>query len=140
MNRTLYRGSCLTLLVVLCLSQLAVSQSKRSLAERLGYPASTKLLLVHADDLGAGYAVNQASFKALEQGSVSSASIMMPCPWIKEVAEYAKTKPDSDLGLHLTLTSEWQWYKWGSVASRSLVSSLVDPVTGYLYDNCDTMV
>lgn len=114
------------------------SQTPTSLAERLGYPAGTKLLLVHADDLGVAHSVNQASFEALRGGPVNSASIMAPCPWLAEVADFARTHPNYDLGIHLTLTSEWQHIKWGPVASRSQVGSLVD-ANGYFYDNCDSM-
>ena len=98
----------------------------RSIAERLGHPANAKLLILHADDLGVAHSVNAASFDALDKGAISSASVMVPTPWISEVATYAKTHPNADLGLHLTLTSEWQTYKWGSVASSDKVPSLLD--------------
>ncbi len=122
---------------VICLFCAFVVSSKgqSSLAERLGYPANTKLLIVHADDLAVAHAQNQASFKGIEKGLVNSASIMVPCPWLPEVADYAKIHPDHDLGLHLTLTSEWKHFKWGPAAARSEVSSLLDP-DGYFYDNC----
>ena len=58
----------------------------RSIAERLGHPAGTKLLILHADDLGVAHSVDAASFDALDKDAVSSASIMMPCPWVTEVA------------------------------------------------------
>ena len=98
----------------------------RSLAERLGHPAGTKLLILHADDLGVAHSVNVASFAALDSGAVTSASIMMPTPWVTEVAEYARKHPEADLGLHLTLTSEWNTYRWGSVESKDRVPSLFD--------------
>jgi hypothetical protein len=111
------------------------AQNKPTLAERLGYPAGTKLLIVHADDLAVAHSENVASFKAIEGGLVSSASIMVPCPWLPEVAEYAKKKPDHDLGLHLTLTSEWRPYRWGPVASLNEVRSLTD-ANGYFHHDC----
>ena len=98
----------------------------KSIAERLGHPANSKLLILHADDLGAAHSVNVASFDALDKGAISSASVMIPTPWIAEVAAYAKTHPNADLGLHLTLNAEWETYKWGSVESKDKVPSLLD--------------
>jgi predicted glycoside hydrolase/deacetylase ChbG (UPF0249 family) len=98
----------------------------KSLAERLGYPANAKLLILHGDDLGVAHSVDAASLDALDQGAITSASIMMPTPWVTEVAAYAKSHPNADLGLHLTLTSEWQTYRWGSVAPSDQVQSLLD--------------
>lgn len=99
----------------------------KTVAEQLGYPADSKLLIVHADDLAVAHSVNSASFDALDKNAVTSASIMMPCPWTTQVAAYANAHPDADLGLHLTLTSEWKTYRWGSVASSNEVESLLDP-------------
>src|SRR5262245_1824529 len=97
----------------------------KTIAERLGFPADAKLLIVHADDLAVAHSVNAASLDALDTGAVTSASIMVPTPWMTEVAAYAKAHPNADLGLHLTITSEWQTYRWGSVESKDKVSSLL---------------
>lgn len=109
----------------------ACAQSK-TVAERLGYPADAKLLIVHADDLAVAHSEDTASFEALNKKAVTSASIMMPCAWLTEVASYAKEHPEADLGLHLTLTSEWKVDRWGPVESKDRVTSLLDP-SGYLW-------
>ena len=104
----------------------------KSLAERLGYARDAKLVIVHADDLGMTHSVNAASIKGLGTGLVNSASIMVPCPWFPEIAAYAKVHPETDFGLHLTLTSERVFYRWGPVAPRDRVPSLVD-ANGYFH-------
>ena len=118
-------------LCLLLASPLPLAAQTRTLAERLGYPADAKLLILHADDIGVAHSEDSATFAALDAGAVSSTSAMVPTPWITEIAAYAKTHPDADIGLHLTLTSEWDTYKWGSVAPKDRVPSLYDS-TGYL--------
>lgn len=110
-------------------------KAQKSLAEKLGYDAGAKLLIIHADDLGVAHSENKASFLAMKIGMVNSASIMMPCPWVAEVADFAKENPAADLGLHLTLTSEWKHIKWGPVAPKGEVKSLLNDL-GFFYDNC----
>src|SRR5580765_4595472 len=106
--------------------------SAQTLADRLGYPPGTKLIIVHADDLGETHAVNAAAIKSLEAGSVNSASLMVPCPWFPEIADYAKSHPTGDFGLHLAVTSERVYYRWGSVAPADKLSSLLDQ-DGYFH-------
>lgn len=120
----------IALIMILCF-QNAQAQNKNT-AERLGYPRDAKLLIIHADDLAVAHSEDAASFDALDRHAATSASIMVPCPWLTEVADYAKAHPDADLGLHLTLTSEWKTYRWGPVASRDQVSSLLDS-SGFLW-------
>ena len=124
------------ILRVLLLGSLLSTSSARvfaqTLVERLGYAPGTKLLIVHADDLGETHAVNAAAIKALQGGTINSASLMVPCPWFPEIADYAKSHPDADFGLHLTLTSERVYYRWGPVAPVDRVPSLVDK-NGYLH-------
>ena len=117
--------------VLLLVAAGARAQTK-TVAERLGYPADAKLLIVHADDLAVAHSVDTASFDALDKNAVTSASIMVPCPWLNEVGAYVKEHPNADLGLHLTLTSEWKIYRWGPVESKDKVASLFDP-SGYLW-------
>jgi predicted glycoside hydrolase/deacetylase ChbG (UPF0249 family) len=114
------------------LSTFSIGLSAQNLVERLGYPPGTKLIIVHADDLGETHSVNAAAIKALQGGTVNSASLMVPCPWFPEIADYAKFHPDADFGLHLTLTSERVYYRWGPVAPADKVPSLVDQ-NGYFH-------
>jgi len=92
---------------------------------RLGYPADAKLLILNADDLALAHAEDLASFDALDKKLITSATVMVPAPWFTEVVAYAKAHPNADLGIHLTLTSEWDTYRWGPVASRSAVPTLL---------------
>ncbi|HEV8513429.1 MAG TPA: polysaccharide deacetylase family protein [Cyclobacteriaceae bacterium] len=113
---------CLALIIVF----ISANAQTKTVAEQLGYPADTKLLIIHADDLGVSHSENEASISALEKGSVSSASIMVPCPWFPEIANYASQHPTADLGLHLTLTAEWKFYKWGTVVPTTEAGSLLN--------------
>jgi len=112
--------------------------AQKSLQEKLGYPKDSKLLILHADDLGMSHSVNAATIYAMENGSVNSASIMVPCAWFPEIAAYARTHPMTDLGLHLTLTSEWNFLKWGPVASKTEVPGLINK-NGFFYLTVDSV-
>ncbi len=107
-----------------CASALAGQQPSK--VERLGYPAATKLLIVHADDMGMDHSQNAASFAALTGGSVSSGSVLVPAPWALDAINWARQHPEADIGIHLTLTAEWPTLRWGGVLPRAEVPSLYD--------------
>src|SRR5438034_11045217 len=108
-----------------------VQGDARTAQERLGYPASARLLVIHADDLGMAHSVDRATFEALERGWITSSSILVPCPWFAEVVRFARAHPDADLGIHLALNSEWTGLRWGPVAGAGAAPSLLD-ADGYL--------
>ena len=96
------------------------------IAELLGYPSASRLLIIHADDLGMCRSVNRATFIALEEGAVSSASVMVPCPAFAEATEWAARHPECDIGIHSTLISEHEDYKWSPVLRKDHGPEMVD--------------
>jgi predicted glycoside hydrolase/deacetylase ChbG (UPF0249 family) len=117
--------------VACCLGLACAPVSAATIQERLGHPADSRLLILHADDLGMSHSVNRATFEALDNGWITSASILVPCPWFPEVAAWARAHPKADLGIHLALNSEWTTFRWRPLSARRDVPGLVDS-EGYL--------
>ncbi len=109
----------------------ALAAQQPSKVERLGYAAGTKLLIVHADDLGMAHSQDAASLAALEAGAASSASVIVPAPWTAEVAAWRRQHREADLGVHTALTCEWQTVRWPGLQSRTEAPTLYDD-QGYL--------
>ena len=110
----------------------------RSLAERLGFKASDKILIINVDDVGNSHAANAAVIDAMENGLATSSTIIVPGPWFPEIANYAKSHPNSDFGVHIAHTSEWKTLKWGPIANKNDVPGLVDP-QGYLWPDINSV-
>ena len=86
--------------------------SEPTLAQRLGYPAEAKLLIINADDLGSCHSANVGVFECLATGVVTSATLMVPCPWAREASSRYRGE---DIGVHLTLNAEFELYRWGPI-------------------------
>jgi chitin disaccharide deacetylase len=96
-----------------------------TLAERLGYPNGSRLLIVNADDFGSHHGANVAIIQAFGHGSITSASLMVPCPWAagaaRDSARAAAEGVAVDIGVHLTVTSEWIDYRWAGITRASVL-------------------
>ncbi|MGM0529987.1 MAG: polysaccharide deacetylase family protein, partial [Bacteroidota bacterium] len=108
-------------------------------AEKLGYPSEKKVLILHADDAGMCTEANEAVKEMLEKDWIQSTSVMTPCPVSEDMLRWAKAHPGEDVGIHLTLTSEWETWRWGPVSDREEVPGLVDP-EGKLWHNVPQVV
>ena len=102
-------------------------RAEKTFAERLGWKPQDVVIVVHVDDMGMSHSSNLGGIESVEKGVATSWSVMMPCPWVPEIAKYLKQHPDVDSGLHLTLTSEWSLYRWPPLAGKPKVTGLVDP-------------
>ncbi len=103
------------------------SQIDTTYAEKLGYPKGSRVVVMHVDDVGMSYDSNIGAIETMTKGVATSCSIMMTCPWVPGFFHFLKDHPNTDAGLHLTLTSEWKDYRWGPLSGKSKVPGLVDP-------------
>ena len=97
-----------------------------TVSETLGYKPTDKLLIIHADDLGLCESVNSATFESFQNESISSASVMMTTKEINEVVSFLDNNKNYDIGIHLTVTSEWKYHKWGGVLNKNEISSILN--------------
>ena len=95
-------------------------------AERLGFPRGKKVVVLHVDDAGMSYESNRGAIRATEEGIANSASVMMPCAWVPQFMTYLKAHPKLDVGIHLTMTSEWPNYRWGPLTGTPAAKGLID--------------
>ncbi len=120
------------LAIAMVVSGATVSAQTKTLAERLGYKKTDRILIVNNDDCGMCHAANTATIKGMEQGFISTATIMTPCSWYSEIATYAVQHPEKDFGVHLTLTAEWTKHRWTPLLSWTEVPGLYDR-QGYMW-------
>jgi predicted glycoside hydrolase/deacetylase ChbG (UPF0249 family) len=116
----------LFMLLSACFSNLP-AQTGVTWSEKLGFPAGKKVLLLHMDDAGMCPEANAAAERYIQNGHLQSAAVMMPCPNAASFISWAKGYPLADIGVHLTLTSEWKHYRWGPLTDPAKVPGLVDP-------------
>ncbi len=100
--------------------------------KKLGLNDNDRAVIIHTDDIGMCQASVAAFADLVDFGLISSGATMVPCPWFLEAAEYCRDHPEADMGVHLTLTSEWKQYRWGPVSTRDPRSGLLDD-QGFFY-------
>lgn len=94
--------------------------------QKLGFDHDDRVLILHADDIGMCQATLPAFENLCADGLISSAATMVPCPWFPQLAAYCRAHPQVDVGVHLTLNSEWNDFRWGPISTRDPASGLLD--------------
>ncbi len=95
-------------------------------------------VVLHQDDVGMCHGANEAFVELSRMGAITSGSVMVPCPWFSEIADIAGKDTSLDLGVHLTLTAEKQYYKWGPLTRPSKAAGLTDAY-GYFHPDVSTV-
>lgn len=129
----------LTILTTLLFATVSAYAEEKTYAEKLGWEKGDKVVILHIDDAGMSHESNVGTIKAMEEGVANSFSVMMPCPWVPEIVDYIKENPNVDAGLHLTLTSEWDDYRWPPLVGKPAAPGLVDE-EGCLWDNVPLVI
>jgi chitin disaccharide deacetylase len=106
--------------------------------KKLGFSNDDRVVIIHTDDIGMCQASVEAFAEMVAFGLISSGAVMVPCPWFLEAAAYSKRNPEVDLGVHLTLTSEWDTYRWGPISTRDPKSGLMDD-QGFFHKTCEAV-
>ena len=110
---------CVLPLLLLAASTLVnTAAADDTWAERLGYPAGKRVLILHANRVGIAYEANRPSEELLAEGFLQSVAAMPPCPWFDEFAKWYRNHPGHDVGVNLTFNSHLDVYRWGPVSSR----------------------
>lgn len=125
-NESSFTVTVLVVLIQFILSA-GTSDNKLTNAEKLGFPVGKKVILLHCDDAGMCDEANKAVVHYFTTGEVRSAAVMVPCPYAMDLVDWAKAQDSPDIGVHLTLTSEWKTYRWGPVSPSESVRGLIDP-------------
>ena len=105
-----------------------------SIATKLGYNENDKLLIIHADDVGLSKSVNESTFESFKNNSITSAAIIMNTYEMEEGLKFAVENPNFDFGVHLTVTSEWKYHKWGGILDKAKTPSLHNSVNNFYWN------
>jgi hypothetical protein len=106
----------------------------KSTLELLGYAPDDRVLIIHVDDVGFSHASNVAAFEGMLHGSLTCGSTLVPAPWFMETAALQKRHPEADIGIHMTLTAEYETYRWPALTGRGAGASLHAPDGGLWRD------
>ena len=122
--------------LLLC-SPIAFASSQPEATKQQDFPNQV-FLIIRSDDAGMSHSVNTALEKLINTGLPVSVSVMFPTPWYQETIEILKRHPQTSVGIHLTLNSEWKNYRWGPVLGRTAVPTLVDS-NGYFFSSSEAL-
>jgi len=115
-----------SLTLIAAFSAQTYGEGEPTYAERLGWNAGDRVIILHVDDAGMSHDSNVGAMKALTQGVATSTSVLMPCSWVPEIAAFIKENPETDAGIEFAFNAEYDHYRWGPIAGAPAVPGLVD--------------